>query len=249
MPIPRNNELNEVNKLLESEIDDDISIVKEMVDNYEKLKGEEKTTEAIVKLREALEYCEKYKTICDKVKEAAGVTDEWNLTNDLLDKIHNGLGEKIRSGIPSLEDWQDALTDMQNVHPGDAEFYHKNNLKKAETSIKFLKKSIFKFMRYGTYYKDMISYLNEKLLLMEDYVARRHAATQAADMGDALVAPSAGRLTEDERKDAFYQGGGRKKRRTRRKTKRNKSKTKKSKKRKSKRKSKGMGKKKKYKKK
>lgn len=235
MPIPRNNELKEVYKLLESEMDD-ISIVEEMVDDYEKLKGEEKTTEAIVKLREALEYCEKYKTICDKVKEAAGVTDEWNLTKDLLDKIHNGLAEKIRSGIPSLEDWQDALTDMSHVHPDDAEFYHKNNLKKAETSIKFMNRRIINFMKDGTYYKDMILYLNGQLLLMEDYVARRHAATQAADMGDALFAPSAGRLTEDERKDAFYQGGGRKKRRKRRKTKRKKSKTKKTRRRKSKKK-------------
>ena len=247
MSFPRNSENDEIQELL-NENAGDISIVEEMVDDYgilkdeilkdEILKDEEKTTEAIVKLREALEYCKKYKKICDKVKEAAGVTDEWVVTRDLFDKIHTGLEEKIRSGIPSLEDWQDAFADTSSTS-GTAEFHHGENLKSAEISIKRLKekkKSILKFMSNGTYYKDMILYLNGQLLLMEDYVAHMHAVTQAADMGDALVAPSAGRLTEGERREAFYQDGGRKKRRKRRKTKRKKSKTKKSKKRKSKKK-------------
>jgi len=76
---------------------------------------------------------------------------------------------------------------------------------------------------------------------VENYILPKEVAQRAqmADMGDALMSPSAGRLPEDERKDAFYRGGGRKKRRKRRKTKRKKSK----------RKSKRMGKKRKSKKK
>lgn len=70
----------------------------------------------------------------------------------------------------------------------------------------------------------------EKYILPKEVVERAQKEqaqrAQMADMGDALMAPSAERLTYEDRRDAFSQGGGRKKRRKRRKTKKRKSKTK-----------------------
>ena len=213
MPLPKNSEQEMVRDLLSSDIGD-ISIVEGMVNDYERLESEEKTTEAIGKLREALKYCEKYKIICDNVKEASGVEDEWDRTKDLLVKIHEGLGDKIRRGIPSLETWKDYFTDKSHA-PGEVEGYYKLYHDKAEKFIKqMLKlKDITKFLKHGIYYKDMISYLNDMISYLNDQL----------ESGDSV-------------QNSTTEGGGRKKRRKRRKTKRKKSKRKKSKKGKSKKK-------------
>jgi hypothetical protein len=174
MPLPRNSEHEMVGNLLSSDIGD-IFIVDRMVNDYERLEGEGKITEAIGKLREALKYCEKYKIICDNVKETAGVKDEWNVTIDLLDKIYKGLEDKIRSGIPPLEEWKEALSEHDyEVDKLDdlANKKFKDGEMRAETLIKYIRLDIIKFMKNGTYYNDMISYLNEKLnriKWVEDY--------------------------------------------------------------------------------